>query len=55
MYEETPSLHLAHTPVEYIGRNYARIHGITGFLINNIGQQIEFQSVWDGTKFNFDF
>ena len=34
-FEQLPKIH--HTPLTTVGRNYARIHGISGFIINNSG------------------
>lgn len=45
---------IAHSPSDNIGRNYARIHGLTGFIINHNYQNISFSTTWTGTKFIFD-
>lgn len=36
------------TPDETIPRNYARIYGITGFIINYNAQNIQFKTEWTG-------
>ena len=46
---------IAHSPSDNIGRNYARIHGLTGFIINNNNQNITYSTTWTGTRFQFDF
>lgn len=46
-------IEISHTPISRVGRNYARIFGITGFIINNKGQEITFSTNWSGTMFNF--
>ena len=53
-YEFSPSYEITHTPAANIGRNYARIHGLTGFIINHNSQRLSFVTQWTGIKFNFD-
>ena len=48
-------LEISHIPEQNIGRNYARIYGLTGFVINNNNQEIIFTTNWSGSKFIFDF
>jgi len=45
---------LAHSPVDNVGRNYARIHGLTGFIINHNFQNLTFTTTWTGTRFQFN-
>ena len=45
---------IEHIPDSNIGRNYARLHGIAGFIINQNNQDISFKSKWNGAKFIFD-
>lgn len=45
---------LVHIPPLVIGRNYARIHGITGFVINYNYQKIYFAAQWTGAEFIFN-
>lgn len=54
IYEKSPGIDVSHTPDQNIGRNYARIHGITGFVINNKQQDLQFLTIWTGSKFHFD-
>ena len=54
IYEYSPSHELIHTPSDAIGRNYARIHGITGFIINHNSQTLSLSTKWTGAKFIFD-
>jgi hypothetical protein len=54
-YEPSSSLYeIAHTPSASIGRNYARIFGLTGFIINNNFQNISLTTTWTGARFQFD-
>lgn len=46
---------ITHTPATSIGRNYARIFGLTGFIINNNFQNISLGTVWTGSNFIFNF
>lgn len=55
LYEPNPSRDTTHTPLQNIGRNYARIYGITGFIIKNQYQSVSLSTQWTGTKFLFDF
>ena len=48
-------LEISHIPEQNVGRNYARIFGLTGFVINNNNQEIIFSTNWSGSKFIFDF
>ena len=34
-FEDKVSREISHIPFENIGRNFARIHGLTGFIINH--------------------
>lgn len=43
------------TPTSLIPRSYARIYGITGFIINYNAQQLVFSTKWDGFSFSFVF
>lgn len=54
IYEMSPSYEIRHTPIANIGRNYARIHGLTGFIINYNSQSIIFSTTWTGSQFLFD-
>jgi hypothetical protein len=49
------AVEMGHTPVSSIGRNYARIFGLTGFIINHNSQNLTFATTWTGTKFTFNF
>lgn len=42
-----------YTPLTMIPRNYARVYGITGFIINNNQQNIMFSTEWTGHEFHF--
>lgn len=46
---------LSYTPVTTIPRNYARIYGLTGFIINFVYGQIALDTVWDSFTFTFNF
>jgi len=46
---------IGYTPPSNIGVNYARIFGLTGFIINHNFQNISLSTAWTGTKFVFDF
>ena len=54
VYEMLPSYEIVHTPTTNIGRNYARLHGISGFIINHNSQAISLSTTWTGNKFIFD-
>ena len=54
MYEFRDDYNIAHIPDRTIGRNYARIHGITGFIINHNYQPLSLVTTWTGNKFIFD-
>ena len=54
VYDSTVQTKIEHIPIVNIGRNYARLHGITGFIINQNHQEISFDAVWTGVKFIFD-
>ena len=54
IYDSSISKIIEHIPSDNIGRNYARIHGITGFIINQNHQEIYFNSKWTGNKFIYD-
>ena len=43
----------AHAPAITIPRNYARVYGITGFIINYNAQGITFKTEWTGFEFKF--
>lgn len=45
---------IQHIPPYNIGRNYARLHGIVGFIINHNSQEISLKTTWTGSKFVFD-
>lgn len=45
---------VAHSPVTNIGRNYARVFGLTGFIINQNSQNISFATNWNGARFSFN-
>lgn len=45
---------IEYVPPENIGRNYARLHGISGFIINYNSQDVSFDVKWTGAKFIFD-
>ena len=49
------SYEVAHNPDSIVGRNYARIFGITGFIFNYNFQNISLSSTWTGSRFTFDF
>lgn len=54
-YEPTAgSLEIVHSPTDNVGRNYARVHGLTGFIINHNYQNLSFSTSWTGSKFQFD-
>ena len=44
-----------HAPKVLIPRNYARIFGITGFIINFANQNIYFDTEWTSFEFHFKF
>lgn len=46
---------VAHSPDSIIGRNYARIFGVTGFIINYNFQTISLTTNWTGSRFTFDW
>ena len=48
-------LEISHIPEQNIGRNYARIYGLSGFIINNHDQDLYFSAKWSGSKYVFDF
>ena len=48
-------LEISHIPEQNIGRNYARIFGLSGFIINHQDQDIYFSTIWSGSKYTFDF
>ena len=52
--EITSAAEISHIPESNIGRNYARIFGITGFIINHERQNLFFQTHWSGSKFVFN-
>lgn len=53
-YEYSASFEIIHTPAAHIGRNYARLHGLDGFIINHNSQALDFSTNWTGSKFIFD-
>ena len=54
MYDYNPSKDITHIPSQNIGRNYARLFGISGFIINNQNQGVSLSTQWTGSKFIFD-
>ena len=54
VYEFQGGYEIAHTPMTSIGVNYARIHGLSGFIINHNSQSIDFSTTWTGNRFVFD-
>ena len=40
-----------YTPTQVVPRNYARIFGLSGFIINYNAQKLEFGTKWDGFSF----
>lgn len=50
---KNPLQTLFYTPENPIARNYARIFGLTGLLINYSNEKLILKSVWDGYFFNF--
>ena len=46
---------ISHSPESSVGRNYARIFGLTGFIINQNNQDLFYATHWSGSKFTFDF
>jgi hypothetical protein len=46
---------ISYSPSVSIGPNYARIFGLTGFIINYNYQNISLATTWTGSKFTFDF
>ena len=46
---------IGYSPLSNIGISYARIFGLTGFIINNNYQNISLSTTWTGSKFQFDF
>ncbi len=51
---ENPQATLYYAPQNNIPRNFARIFGLTGFLINYDRQKISLTTRWDGYAFNFN-
>lgn len=47
-YDSANGLGFSHSPLALIPRNYARIYGITGFIINYNQQKIIFGTEWTG-------
>ena len=45
---------ISHIPEANIGRNYARIFGFTGFVINHDNQALSVATQWTGSKFVFN-
>lgn len=48
---DSPNDVIRFVPETFVGRNYARIIGITGFIINNAQQPISIRTNWLGTAF----
>ena len=48
-----PGQTLFYAPENSIPKNYARLYGMTGFLLNYNRQKLNFKSLWDGYSFNF--
>ena len=46
---------LAISPVPAISRSYARIYGISGFILNYNAQRLTFNTAWDGFAFSLSF
>ena len=46
---------ISHIPESNVGRNYARIFGLTGFIVNRQNTEFIFNTHWTGAKFVFDF
>lgn len=46
---------IQYSPSSSIGPNYARIFGLTGFIINYNYQNISLSTTWTGSQFLFDF
>ena len=44
---------LYYAPSNLIPKNYARLYGITGLLLNYNRQKLTLRTVWDGYSFNF--
>jgi hypothetical protein len=51
---ENPQSSLYYAPQNNIPRNFARIFGLTGFLLNYDRQKISMTTKWDGYAFNFN-
>ena len=47
-YDPNNGLGFSHAPLVLIPRNYARVYGITGFIINHNQQKITFGTEWTG-------
>lgn len=48
IYDPTNGQGLIHAPLSYIPRNYARLYGITGLIINYNQQRFIFATEWTG-------
>ena len=46
---------LSHTPSSNVPRNYARLFGLTGFVINYNAQRLTLETMWDSFTFDFIF
>ena len=46
---------LYYVPETNIPRNFARIYGLTGFLLNHNTEAISYTTKWDGITFSFTF
>lgn len=56
-YEFNPELesYASYTPVNYIPKNFARIYGLTGFILLKNNNDIKYKTEWDGQRFLFKF
>ena len=55
MYDAEMGGLLSVTPPTNIPRSYARLYGISGFIINYNAQRLQYNSKWDGFSFSFLF
>ena len=47
-YENINNNQPRYVPPKYIPRNYARIYGVTGFILNYNGKEIIYKTRWNG-------
>lgn len=52
---EDPNAAMLFNPQDPIPMNFARIFGLTGFLINFNTERISYKTEWDGITFTFGF